>query len=114
MTAKEFLKSLAKWRVERYEHSLNLQAPDSELRVQLRTDPRYQQFIGRAIPKNVLGYSMTVAALEDVVQGKIRAWRDPARRRSKRQKDPADISRLVEAHPHFKEHLPPESTDQVC
>ena len=47
-----------------------------------------------------------VAVLEDVLQGKIWAYSDEKRRQSKRQKDLADIFRLVEAYPHLKELLP--------
>ncbi len=49
---------------------------------------------------------MNVAALEDVLQGKIWAYLDPERRKSKRQKDLADIFRLVETYPHLEELLP--------
>ena len=56
---------------------------------------------------------MAVAALEDVVQGKIWAYSDEQRRKSKRQKDLADITRLVETHPALKEKLPPEIRSQV-
>ncbi len=53
-----------------------------------------------------MGYSMKVAALEDVLQGKIWAYTDEQRRMSKRQKDLADIFRFVEAYPHLKDILP--------
>ena len=42
-----------------------------------------------------------MAALEDTLRGKIRAWSDLKRRQSKRIKDLADIARLVESHPHL-------------
>ena len=44
---------------------------------------------------------MRVASLEDTLQGKIQAWRDTARRQSKKLKDLGDIARLVESHPHL-------------
>ena len=44
----------------------------------------------------MLGYKLPVAAIEDVLQGKIWAAEDKARRPSKRQKDLADILRLIE------------------
>ncbi len=77
-------------------NSINVTEPASDLRIQIQTDPRYQSFIGRAAQKDILGYKMPVAAIEDVLQGKIWAAIDETRRPSKRQKDLADILRLVE------------------
>ena len=50
---------------------------------------------------------MNVAALEDELQGKIWAYSYEQRRKSKRQKDLADILRLVEAYPELIKMLPP-------
>jgi len=58
------------------------------------------------MPKVVLGYKMNVARVEDVLQGKIWAYSDEARRRSKRQKDLADIMRMVESYPELEDKLP--------
>jgi hypothetical protein len=99
--------------IERFEHSINLTISGSDLRIQLQTDPRYQEFIPRAVRRDVLGYAMTVAALDDVLRGKIWAYRDEQRRKSKRQKDLADILRVVEAHPEVKDQLPAEIKSQV-
>ena len=102
-----FLKAAEKiFHVEKFSHSVNLSTTKSDLRIQLWTDPRYQAFIARASTKETMGYEMKVAALEDVLQGKIWAYSDEQRRRSKRQKDLADIFRLVEAYPHLKDLLP--------
>jgi len=92
--------------VKEFSHSLNLNTPLSDLRIQLHTDPRYQSFITNAVNKKVMGYEMKVARLEDVIQGKIWAYSDEQMRRSKRQKDLADIFRLIEAYPHLEELLP--------
>jgi hypothetical protein len=80
----------------------------SDLRIQLQTDSRYQDFIPRARTKKVLGYMMKVADVEDVLKGKTWAYQDETRRRSKRQKDLADIIRLIEAYPGLRRRLPPE------
>jgi hypothetical protein len=96
------------FKVNKYPHSINLQHPDSDLRIQLQTDSRYQAFIPNASAKNVLGYEMKVASLEDILKGKIWAYSDKERRKSKRQKDLADIMRLVETHPHLYRLLPEE------
>jgi hypothetical protein len=94
------------FRVERFPHSVNVSMTGSDLRVQLQTDPRYGGFVETASERNVLGLRLPVARLEDVLQGKIWAAQDPTRRPSKRQKDLADISRLVEAHPELRSLLP--------
>lgn len=95
-------------KVEGFEHSLNLSMKGSDLRIQLQTDPRYQAFISRSQKRKVLGYEMVVASLQDVLHGKIWAFSDKARRKSKRQKDLADIMRLVETYPELGKQLPPE------
>ena len=94
------------FKIKEHPHSINVTSSKSDLRIQVQTDPRYQDFILRAQIKEVLGYQMPVAAIEDVLQGKIWAYRDQTRRASKRQKDLADILRLVEAHPELKAKLP--------
>ena len=80
--------------------------PGSDLRVQLQTDPRYGSFVDSASERDVLGLKLPVAKLEDVLQGKVWAAQDPGRRPSKRQKDLADISRLLEAHPELRGRVP--------
>lgn len=96
------------FRLERHAHSLNVAEPGSDLRVQIQTDPRYTGFVHRASPRDVLGLRLPVAALEDVLQGKVWAAGDPARRPSKRLKDLADIARLLEVAPHLRPLVPPE------
>lgn len=92
--------------VERFPHSVNLSAAGSDLRVQFQLDPRYGDFVTRATPRAVLGRTLPVAALEDVLQGKVWAAMDPSRRASKRQKDLADIARILEAFPQLTPRVP--------
>lgn len=94
--------------VRRFPHRLNTALPHSDLRIQIQTDERYRSFIDRAVVCNVLGGDLPVASLDDVLQGKIWAALDPERRRSKRQKDLADIARLIEAYPHLRTNVPGE------
>lgn len=94
------------FKAKRFEHSVNLTRPDSDLRIQVQTDDRYQAFIPRAVTKNILGYRMKVAAVEDVLKGKIWAYSDEKTRMSKRQKDAADIMRLIEAYPPLNKIVP--------
>ncbi len=101
------------FRVEEFAHSLNAQAPASELRIQFTSDPRYQNFLGKAEEKDVLGVPVRVAALEDLVQGKLWAYLDPQRRMTKRKKDELDLLRLGEAFPHLRILYPPELQRQL-
>lgn len=94
--------------VQRFAHSVNVSAPGSDLRLQLQTDPRYEPFVARARAREVMGLQLPVAAPEDVLQGKIWAVQDERRRPSKRQKDLADISRLIEAEPPLRSRVPAE------
>jgi hypothetical protein len=99
--------------VTRFPHSVNVSLADSDLRVQLQTDPRYAPFVERASSRDVLGLSLPVAAVEDVIQGKVWAAQDPGRRPSKRQKDLADISRLLEAYPDMRSRVPQDVLDRL-
>ncbi len=94
------------FRVERFPHSLNVSLAGSDLRVQIQTDPRYVDFVDHAVEREVLGLRLPVASLEDVLRGKIWAVQDPTRRASKRQKDLADIARLLEAYPYLRSQVP--------
>ncbi len=94
------------FKIESFSHSINLSSNKSDLRIQLQTDPRYQDFISRAKMRTVLGYKMKIASIEDVLQGKIWAYSDEQRRKSKRQKDLADIIRLIEDYPYLSDKTP--------
>lgn len=95
-----------KYKLKRYPNSINIASPLSDLRIQIQTDLRYQDFISRAVYKDVLGYRLPVARVEDVLQGKVWATQDETRRASKRQKDLADIMRLVEMKKGLASLLP--------
>lgn len=92
--------------IKEFEHSVNITSPDSDLRIQLQVDPRYQKFVSDADDRNVLGYTMRVARIEDVLAGKVWAYMDKTRRKSKRQKDLADIFRIIENYPQLETSLP--------
>jgi len=101
------------FKIKKFPHSLNLTSPKSDFRIQLQTDTMYQSFIKNAKTKKVMGYKMKVAVVEDVLQGKIWAYEDVTRRGSKRQKDLADILRLVEEYPRLKELLPQSIREKI-
>jgi hypothetical protein len=99
--------------VQRFSHSINVAARDSDLRLQIQTDPRYEAFVPRARVREVLGLRLPVAAAEDVLQGKLWAVQDEGRRPSKRQKDLADISRLIEAEPALRKRVPADVLERL-
>lgn len=103
-TVEELLRR--EFHVESFEHSLNVSMYGSDLRVQIQTDPRYTDFPRRSELHDVLGIQLPVASLPDLLRGKIWAVLDATRRPSKRQKDLADISRLIEAHPELRPQVP--------
>jgi len=105
--------SLGEYKVKRFPHSLNLALEGSDLRVQIQTDPRYEAFVERAAAREVLGHTLPVASIEDLLQGKVWAASDSSRRASKRQKDLADIARLIEAQPRLREFVPAELLDKL-
>jgi hypothetical protein len=101
------------FRADEHPHSLNVQAPGSDLRIQFTTDERYQAFLPRSVEAEVLGVRVRVASLEDVTQGKLWAYSDPHRRLSKRKKDELDLIRLAEAHPELKSAYPSALKDVI-
>lgn len=91
--------------VKRFPHRLNITMAGSNLRVQLQTDPRYSEFVSRSEVREVLSLKLPMARVEDVLEGKIWAAMDSERRASKRQKDLADIARLIENYPKLRERV---------
>ncbi|OQY44202.1 MAG: hypothetical protein B6242_13170 [Anaerolineaceae bacterium 4572_78] len=94
------------FKIKEFPYSINLYSQDSDIRIQIQTDERYQTYVERTYERDVLGYKMQVASLEDVLMGKIWAYLDKNRRRSKRQKDLADIFRIIESYPELDKLLP--------
>ena len=101
------------FKIETHQHSVNVLAPGSELRIQFTTDDRYQTFPARSVAATVLGIPVRVASREDVTQGKLWAYGDPKRRLSKRKKDELDLIRLAEAYPDLKSLYPSELLEQL-
>jgi hypothetical protein len=101
--ATKFLEE-AGFKSERFQWSINFRG-HSKVSIQLSTEDFYKDFPSRSVPADIHGILMRVASLEDTLLGKIKAWRDPERRQSKKLKDLGDIARLVESHPHLWEIL---------
>lgn len=99
--------------IKRFPHSLNVTIPDSDVRVQIQTDERFGSFVERASMRSVLGMELPVASAEDVLQGKVWAAMDSERRGSKRQKDLADIARLLENYPQYRSRVSQEILERL-
>jgi hypothetical protein len=97
---------------ERFPWSINFKG-HSKVSLQLSTEDFYRDFPARSVPADVHGILLRVAALEDTLRGKIKAWSDSARRQSKRIKDLGDIARLIEPHPHLWGLLPDDLKLQI-
>jgi hypothetical protein len=105
--------ALSSFKVQVFQHSINISLEGSDLRVQIQTDPRYAEFVAHAMPRVVLGRTLMVASVEDLLQGKVWAASDETRRPSKRQKDLADISRLLDAYPDLRDRVPKDILDRL-
>src|SRR5438132_13525915 len=90
------------FKVRRFAHSINVSAPPSKLQIQIQTHPRYFDFVDRAQVRDVMDFQLPVAGIADILQGKIWAALDSDRRKSKRQKDLADIARIIEVAPDLR------------
>ena len=118
MVAAEYLEALGAlfpepFVVRHFPFSLNVTLPGSELHVQFQTDPRYHAFVERAEPRNVLGHLLPVAAIDDVLAGKVWAATNESRRTTKRLKDITDIARILEAYPELRPTVPDAVLDRL-
>lgn len=94
------------FKVKTHPYTWEVKHRASDIRIQIQRDERYQQFIKNAQLKQVLGYKMRVAKKEDLLIGKIWAYKDPTRDALKKDKDMLDIKRLIRRYPKLKEYLP--------
>ena len=94
--------------VKRFAHSINISMPDSKLQIQMQTDERYLRFIDHAVARDVMGFQLPVARIEDLLQGKVWAALDRTRRPSKQLKDLSDIARILEVSPRLRDRVPAE------
>ena len=99
--------------VKDHEHPVNAQMKDSDLRIQFTLDQRYQEFLTDTELHTVLGETVRVASLENIVRGKVWAWSDPTRRLSKRKKDELDLIRIAEKYPAVRRLMPAAITAQL-
>jgi len=92
--------------VEIHPHSINANLPGSRLRIQIAVNSCYGGFPQHAVQAVVFGVHLPVAALDDLVQGKLWAMQDDRRLASKRLKDRADIVRICETHQNIISMIP--------
>jgi len=102
---KEELKK-RKFKIKTHPHTWEIIHRASDVRIQLQRDERYQEFVKRAGPRRVLGYTMKVAQKEDILKSKIWAYSDSERDELKRDKDLLDIKRLIRRYPEMEKFLP--------
>ena len=99
--------------IKLFPHSINATKRESKIFLQFTIAPRYQAFIGRARPGEILGCTVPIASLPDLIQGKIWAWSDPTRRLSKHKKDELDLIRIAEAYPQLRKMIPDKIVAQM-
>lgn len=101
---------------ERFEHSENWTGPDGAP-VRFTDDPAFAGAVARAVPQPLGGPAsaprLRVATVTDLVRAKLRAARDPARRRSKRLMDLADATGLTEQHAATLDELSADERAQL-
>jgi hypothetical protein len=114
-TAESIKEKLAQagFSIREFSDSTNAQMKGSELRIQLATDLRYQNFLDDVTLMEVLGEQVPVAALSKLVQGKLWAWKDETCRPTKRKKDELDLMRILESYPELRSLMPEEISKQV-
>ncbi len=88
----------------RFAHSENWVGPGGTP-VQFTDDPAIAGGVARAIPWELEGVTIQVLGRADLLQAKLRAASDPARRRSKRLVDIADVLELLEQEPGLQAAL---------
>ena len=101
------------FKLKEFPFSLNITVPGSDVRVQIQRNPELYGIVDRASRKDVLGISLPVAALPDLLRAKIEAAREPTRRGSKRLKDLSDIQRLMESYPEIDPLIPPDIREKL-
>jgi hypothetical protein len=87
-----------------FEHSENWIAADGTP-VQFSDDPALAPAVTRADEHVLEGVTVRVIQVTDLLHEKLRAGRDPARRRSKRLQDLTDAQALLEGRPDLQHEL---------
>jgi hypothetical protein len=104
---------LARTDAERAKEIARVALDGSPVSARLMDEARYESFVTRASRREVLDHIASIAAIEDVLDAKVWAASDPARRRSKRHKDLVDISRIIETYPTLRDQVPAEILTRI-
>lgn len=99
--------------VRRNSRTIEITALGSDVSVNVFTETRYADFVERATMKDVLGMTLPVASVEDVLRGKVWLYQDSARKKSKRLNDLADITRLIETGQRLRALVPEALLRQI-
>ena len=91
----------------RHQHSESWIGPEGTP-VQFTDDPALSGAVRRAGKLELDGVSLRVITKVDLLREKLRAGRDPARRKSKRIQDLADVQGLIEQDPSLESELAEE------
>lgn len=97
---------VAGFSIKAFAHSVNAMRRESKLSLQFTVAAQYQPFIARATRGEVLGCTVPIASLPDLIQGKVWAWSDRSRRLSKHKKDELDLIRIAENYPEMRRMMP--------
>ena len=88
----------------RHPHSENWRGPGGTP-IQFSDDPGFAEAIRSAEPHALEGREIRVVSLKALLRAKVRAGQDPARRKSKRMQDLADVQALLEQFPDLDAEL---------
>lgn len=99
-------------RTGEFAHSVNWTGPGGTP-IQFSGDPAFREAIDAAGVSLIDGTPLRVAVPLDLVRAKLRASRDPARRRSKRIQDLADAVSLIESQPDLADSLTAEERSEI-
>ncbi len=94
-------------RTGRFPHTENWTGPEATP-VQFTADPALAEAIVRAEEIEIENVRLRVITRGDLLREKLRSASDPARRRSKRLQDLADVQALLESTPILEQDLTPE------
>lgn len=93
-----------------FEHSENWNAPDGTP-VQFTDDPELREAVETSDIYQAGAIRFRVIRVDDLLRAKLRAAMDPARRRSKRLIDLADVQGLIEDKPELADLLTPQQRE---